>query len=381
MVVDGLEGEWAPESGRKVLTYVGRQMAAQMNASPFVFVVRSSPPALAVLGHLDKDDVEDLERRSAQLQSRLRRLRYVSYEQAERDCEGLAERLSRRVGPDVLDEAQFIGIPRGGLIVLGMLSYVLELDHAQIGRPVPSEAPVVVVDDCALSGSRVRRFLDSDIEPDREIVFATLYSHPDLRSAVEQEVPNVTACVSARDLHDYGPDELGDDYTTWQAQWHERHPDDRYWIGRPEHLCFPWSEVDTARWNAETEEVEQGLRLGPPEYCLKNRHSTSPRPSTASVQVQPEPQGPICPSPAVFFGTVDEQVIVAHPDTEVCMTLNGTAADMWHALVEHGTIDRALDALLETYDVDAARLRADLTDYVDTLAARDLLSLPDSHRA
>lgn len=390
ILLDDLEEKSGALSMREVLAHighqVGRHVASETNPSSLAFVVRPSPPALAAFGDLDDNDVDVLRSKSAQVQSRLRRLRYVSYKQVERDCEALAEQLSQRFGSGILSDGQFIGIPRGGVIVLGILSYVLDLNHDQIRRSAPPNGPVFVIDDCAITGSRVRRFLEPGTggpnpAPDREVIFATLYAHPNLRFAIEEKSPHVTNCVSARDLHDQGPDELGDEYSAWQAQWHERHPDRRYWIGLTEHLCFPWGEVDSARWNSETEEIEQGFSLAPPEYCLENRHSTNRHLSSDFVQVQPDPRGPIRPSSAAFFGTVDDQMIVANPDNEICVELEGTAAAMWYALVEHGAIDDTVNALRQTYSVDGTALRTDLTGLAKQLAARNLLHVPDGSLA
>ncbi len=380
VIVENLEGEMASLPASEVLSYVACQVADELDTSSLVFVVRSSPPALAALGEMDEVNLDLLKRWSAQLQSRLRHFRYVNYQQAQRDCEALAEQLSQRVGLDVLSEAQFIGIPRGGLIVLGMLSYVLDLDHAQIGNSISQgdllqDDPVIVIDDCAITGSRIRRFLNTGT--DREVIFGTLYSHPNLRSAVEEESPHVTTFVSGRDLHDRGPDELGDEYSTWQARWHERHPDRRYWIGHTEHLCFPWGEIDTVQWDPESEEIESGFRFVPPRHCLQNRHGTNHSGSSDAVQIQPDPQGPIRPSPAIFFGAIDEQVIVADPSTEACVELDGTAAVMWNALIEHGTIDDTLEALLPAYSIDEKTLRTDLVGFVKQLATHGLLHVPD----
>lgn len=331
---------------------------------------------LAALGRFDEDEVARLEAFSRHLQSALGRLRYVDYAQAERDCAALAERLVGRFGRDALRAFRFVGLPRGGLLVLGMLSYVLDLDHDRLEGPLPDDAPLVVVDDCALTGSRFHRFLQQ--HPERDVVFAPLYAHPDLRRAIEREAPNVIACVSARDLHDHAPDALGDAYEAWQRRWEARDTGPRYWIGQPDHVCFPWNEPDIGVWNPATQQVEPGPRVVPPDRCLKNRHRTREAEPPVPVQVQPEAAGPIRPHPAVLFGTLDDSTIVANPGADVCVELDGTAAAMWHALVAHGAVAGALDALRATYDVDADRLRADLEGFIEALVARDLLSIPDA---
>jgi hypothetical protein len=329
------------------------------------------------LGALQPQQTAVLEGLSRRIRALLRRTQAVTYDQLERDSEALAQRLSDHLPNDTLHSADFVGIPRGGLVVLGMLSYALDLPHAQLESSSSSNAPLVVVDDCALTGSRFRRFLRQ--HPGREVIFAPLYAHPELCASIERLESQVSACIHARDLHDYAPEELGDDHSEWQARWHQRHSDKRYWIGRTEHLCFPWGEADTATWNPEREQVEQGLSVVPPKHRLKTHPETDEhlREGSDTVQVQPAPTGPIRPMSSVLFGTVADQTIVANLDSEVCLALDDTAAAMWHALVEHGTVGDTLDELLDTYTVDRATLRADLIGFAEQLASNDLLHVPD----
>jgi len=362
----------------EVLKHLGAQVTTNLDAPHSTLVVRPSPaPVLAALGNLNAEQIEALERLSNRLHALLKRARHVSYDQVERDCKVLAQHLSNHLRAGTLENAHFVGIPRGGLIVLGMLSYALDLPHAQLESSSSGAAPLVVVDDCALTGSRFRQFLRQ--HPDREVIFAPLYAHPELCASIKRSEPRVSACIHARDLHDYAPEELGNDRAEWQAQWRQRHPDRRYWIGRTEHLCFPWGEADTATWNPEREQVEQGLSVVPPKHRLKTRPETDERlrEGSGAVQVQPAPTGPIRPTSSVLFGTVADQTIVANLDSAVCLALDDTAAAMWHALVEHGTVGDALDALLDTYTVDRATLRADLTGFAEQLASNDLLHVPD----
>jgi hypothetical protein len=368
-----------PLPTRDVLLYIARQMASRVGTKGFSLVGRSVPaPALAALGSLTEEQLEALKNLSRRLRDLLKRSQYVNYEQLERDCERLAEHLVDHIGHRTLDQSSFVGIPRGGLVTVGILSYTLDLSHSQLDLSSSNDGPLVVVDDCAFTGSRFRRFLQKRLT-DREVIFAPLYAHPDLCASVERAEPQVRACVNARDLHDYAPEELGDDHSEWQARWHQRHPDKRYWIGRTEHLCFPWGEADTATWNPEREQVEQGLSVVPPKHRLKTRPETDERlrEGSGAVQVQPAPTGPIRPTSSVLFGTVADQTIVTNLDSEVCLALDDTAAAMWHALVEHGTVGDTLDALLDTYTVDRATLRADLVGFAEQLASNDLLHIPD----
>ena len=66
------------------------------------------------------------------------------------------------LGTETLSRCRFVALPRGGLFVLGMLAYLLDLRADRVGdvgesgiRPGGSDsAPLVLVDDCALSGLR-----------------------------------------------------------------------------------------------------------------------------------------------------------------------------------------------------------------------------------
>src|ERR671910_1255702 len=121
-------------------------------------VVRAAPdPLLGVVGYFDAAGRARLEALRWQLEHILPRLRYVGYAQAQEDCERLAARLVERFGRDELRGFRFVAIPRGGFIVLGMLAYILGLERSQLEAAPYSEhagAPLVVVDDCALSGVR-----------------------------------------------------------------------------------------------------------------------------------------------------------------------------------------------------------------------------------
>lgn len=336
-----------------------------------VLIARRGPqPAVAVLGRFDDADEERLKALRGSLSASLERLRYVSYAQAERACETLAERLLERFGRDELRRFHFVGLPRGGLLVLGMLSYALGLEHAQLEPPHPPDTPLVVVDDCALTGSRFGRFLESCER--RHVVFAPLYAHPDLRAAIEEEEPRVTACLSGRDLHDHGPERLGSEYSAWKERWAKRTGGLRYWLGQPDHVCFPWNEPDLGVWNPTAEAVEHGWRVVPPAHCLKNRSRPGSEPAVP-VQVQPEAKGPLKPASHVLFGTFEGQLVVANVEEQASFRLAGTSAGMWHALVEHGKVNGALAALRDAYDVDEATLENDLRAFVENLRDRDLL--------
>ncbi|MGI8876337.1 MAG: PqqD family protein [Egibacteraceae bacterium] len=337
-----------------------------------VLVVRTEPePLLAVLGFLRADAPASLRTLAWQVEHVLPTLRYVDYHQAERDCERLADELTEVHGADALRAARWVALPRGGQIVLGMLAYALDLDLARPATGGDQPALTVVVDDCALSGARFGRFL-ATLDAGR-VVFATLYSHPGLRTAITAVEPRVVGCGSAHDLVDHAPARLGGDYPAWSARWRDRGDD--YWTGQPEHVCFAWNEPDTAVWDPEKQRTVRGWRLLPPAACLKNRHTGA---VPGEVQVQHDGPGPIRSAPATVWGHLDGKVLVAGTSTGRVVALDGVAADMWQAVTAAGTVDAAVSRLVARYDTDEPTLRADLTAFLRGLAGEGLLTGLDS---
>jgi hypothetical protein len=254
---------------------------------------------------------------------------------------------------------------------LGLLSYVLGLDHSQINPPIDSGGPLVIVDDCFLSGTRLSHFLNEHPSPSH-VLAAGLYAHPDLRAAVEREHPRIQTCVTAQDLRDYAPAIYGDDYEAWKTRWENRETAPQYWTGISDHLCFPWGEPDSGFWNTETGQLEQAWTVAPPDQCLDTqfRSSTELR---GSVQVQRPDSSAIAVPPDVFYGTFTNRVLIGKHKSDECLELNGISATFWTALISCENISEAQAELQQQYDVESERLASDLRMFVDTLADRDLL--------
>lgn len=352
-------------------------LADALSASPLwaempraTLVVRPGPdPLLGVVGYFDAAGRARLEALRWQLDHILPRLRYISYAQAQKDCERLAAQLVQRFGRDELRRFKFVAIPRGGFIVLGMLAYTLGLGRSQLEPPHDDGAPLVVVDDCALSGVRFGEFLNR-LESSR-VVFAHLYSSPELREAIEvRELGRVT-CLSAHDLRDYAQENLGEQHLAWQRRWLDRMGHHGYWVGQSEHVCFAWNEPDFGFWNPITEKEENGWRFIPPDLCLKNRSMSGAQ--SVSVQFQAQGKGPLGPSSSVLFGEFEGQVAIGNLKTGASFILEGVGADMWRVVVEYGNLEKAADALLKIYEIDGATLRADLQAFVEDLLSQNLL--------
>lgn len=297
---------------------------------PAVLVARPAPePLLAAIGRFDPIDLARLALLRVQLHDLLPRTVYLDDAAVDAACSELADRLEQAVGGAALRNARFTAIPRGGLFVLGRLAYLLDLHHAQLeprGPDGPS-GPLVVVDDIAISGRRAAAFLG--LRHEAELVLATLYSHPELRWKLARREPRLQAFVSARDLRDHHRSHA--ERQAFIASWLARSKEsDDPWIGRSDHVCFPWNEPDVKLWNPATARVERGWPMIPAEMCLKNQSRT--RSPALTVQVQMEVHGRYHPREDVVYGSFDGAVVIAALAAARVTTLEGRAAAMWQAL-------------------------------------------------
>lgn len=352
-----------------------RALARAIAASPgfaglhdAVLVVRTQPPLkLALLGRFSPAERDRVESLPGILENGLRRLRYVSYEEAQRVTLKLAERLEEEIGRAELAECRFVGLPRGGLLVLGMLAYVLGLRADQmdplgsmgLAGPRESEGTLVLVDDCALSGLRFVETLRRTTAP--QVVFAHLFSHPSLRAAIARREPRVRACLAGEDLTDMTETLLGAESDAWRDRWRVRSREGVCWIGLPEHVCFPWNEPDITVWNRTQEAEEAPWRVVPPELCLKNRPLAGEVRKERLQEQGPAP-GPLQPGDSTIIARLhgDEGgILAADWETGKAYRFGGVAAGAWDALLAEGSLDGAVDVLKGEYDAPEQQLRAD----------------------
>ena len=361
----GAGTEVAPQSFASALARHGAPPGTS-NAS---IVVRDEPiPAIGMLGDFDPSADAWLGATRDFLRNLPSRLRWLSYADAEDYVDRLATRLREALGEQRIVDASFVGIPRGGLLVLGMLAYVLGLDADQLGPTSPRSGPVVVVDDCAYSGARLGEYL-AGIEGE-DVVFACLLAPRPLLDKICELEDRVTMCVSAGDMDDL-TDTMSppDDWTeTWTARLQEKH---RYWVGATEYVCFPWAEPDWSYWNDVTGEVEDGWSVVPPELCLEHRGDREQR--ALPVYVQERGRGPFRPAPDVLYGMSEGAVAAVNMRNGRSFVLEGVAAAMWRGLLSHGDIDPAAAALAGEYDADHSAIRDDLVEFVNELVNADLI--------
>lgn len=322
---------------------------------------------VGAVGRFPESSVPRLEAIRWQVDESLGHLRYLDDEAVRRHGRTLAEAVRAALGEELRD-ARFTAIPRGGHVILAYLAYFLDLRPEQMDEPDDGR-PWVVVDDCSISGLRFRELLEARDPSD--VTFAHLASHPDLRSAVEADV-RVRRCLGALDLHDHAPGTLGDGYAPWRARWDERQRGRHFWLGKPDHVCFPWSEPDVGIWNGVLQREDPGWRVVPPSHCVKNRVRFDARDVALHIGRGP---GPVRPAPGVIHVRLGEEVVVARPSAETVLGLAGTGGAMWEALERLGTVEASVAALADAYDVEPTRLRADLEDFLASLRSAGLVEI------
>ncbi|MCE9683108.1 PqqD family protein [Halomonas alkalisoli] len=351
-------------------------------------VARAAPePLLAVFGRFTHRQRALLENLAAELNDVINRHRYVGYADAEDAAATLAATLISRFGRAGLDSFRFTAIPRGGWIVLGMLSYCLGLRHDQIGVPGdPLDQGElrtwVVVDDCTLSGVRFRQFLTSrDL---RSVIFCPLYAPAELCDAIQRAEPGVEACLNAVDLQDVAPERFGKAYPQWLEQRRARVGEKGYWLGIPEHVAFAWCETQSKYWDNEMGCYRASWSLLPPSLSLNRQQEAERLRSQAGAGGAERTAllvpggGAVQEAPRVLWTDFDGSIALARfpddPDaTAPCFRLEGSAAEMWCCVLEHGTLEGAEAALLERYNVDLPTLRHDLTAFVVELEKNGFL--------
>jgi hypothetical protein len=327
--------------------------------------VRPEAGLVGIFGSVAPDDLPLMTALGDQVPDLLRRLLPVPYPDAERGCFVLAERIGSRLGPDELGRARIVAIPRGGLIVAGMLSYALGLSPTQVGKRATNQGVTILVDDCGISGRRLREWLAR--HAGRPLLVALLHAHEEFCRRVEQSSSSVIACLAAGSLRDHAPSRPG--YEAWRRRWAERSPDD-LWTGDPDHVVYPWNEPDVVVWNDMKGTADAGWRVVPPAWCIKNRAAFDP----ADVQLCEPVAGPLMPAREAIWAGVGGETVVARLGAPAAVVLRGTASAFWQAIVVRGSAAGAAEDVAGRYGASIETVRADLIDFVARLSERGLLA-------
>ena len=288
----------------------------------------------------------------------------LGYPEVEVLVKELAARLADEIGLPALRSAHYVGIPRGGSIVLGMLAYVLDLERRALAPP-PRDGMLVIVDDCSASGTRFAEFLPNFGH--REVVFAHLCSPPALREAIPAQEPRVRACVGAMDLEDMAPTLYPDpaEYETWLTARRQDTTPKRYLHAVVQPAAFPWNEPDLNLQRPEDGKILDSWRLHPPDACLKNWARLG-LPPVAGVRPV------IRCHPDVAHALVGDEVLLCHRGSQRAHRLKGPDADRWRALAAYGDYDAAAGWLVARHGGSGAQTHSELEAFVQKWAELDV---------
>src|SRR5438132_1254018 len=81
-------------------------------------------------------------------------------------------------------------------------------------------------------------------------------------------------------------------------------------------------------------------------------------------------------APDVLYRAVGDEAVLLNLKTELYLGLDPVGTRMWTVFQESASIEEAYDKLLGEYDVDAARLRSDLNEFLGQLREQGLIELP-----
>ena len=379
----GLQTITGASSDTSAYVSLARSLSTDPRFKDVRFVLRSNAGRTLVCGLYAFGDFEavDLER-LAQLAGQLARVnraaRFVDYAEAELLAELLAEKLKAAYGWRELQGFEYRPIPRGGFIVLGMLSYALGLKGTRdVDVATDTTRPLVFVDDCVLSGLRFRQELEK--AGSRPVILATLVAPAALLGRVAVQDRSFELFCAA-ELTDLAPDLYGKAYPAWRERWESRQGASVLWTGQPEYVCFSWSEPESSFFNQVTQELEAGFRFVPQEKCLRYRHDGTPRAHVGEIVLHEDGPGPLNAAPdtvalrldgrrvalADFSGDIDGKV-------SACYLLEDSAADMWEYMISHGSIEKAARELASIYDMDPLKIGTDVAALSASLLELGLL--------
>jgi hypothetical protein len=288
----------------------------------------------------------------------------LDWRSCEIGAESLASFLMQRYGQRQLGEAQYLAIPRGGLVVLGMLSYFLDLPRDTLWRGAQDpNRLLVLVDDCAIGGARLRRALE--IYPAADVVVAVLASPLGLRQAVLEREPRVQSFLSSITLRPLaGPATV---MTKAMAEAETKLLSERYWLGRTELPRFPWGEPDLIGWSDESRKFEAGFRNRPPHASWKSR-------SLLGVPPLLERRGDWHAPEGVTWGEVDGVLWLCDTRGEgTVSSLEPPGSEIWRCLAAGADVEQTVAMLAERFDVEPERLRQDVIAFAAELEARGVL--------
>ena len=83
----------------------------------------------------------------------------------------------------------------------------------------------------------------------------------------------------------------------------------------------------------------------------------------------------VCVPEHVLVRELSGDSVLLNLDSECYFGMDATATGMWQALTASSSVEAAYGHLLDDYDVDEARLREDLREFVERLLEQGLIEI------
>lgn len=80
-------------------------------------------------------------------------------------------------------------------------------------------------------------------------------------------------------------------------------------------------------------------------------------------------------APDVLFRLVGDEAVLLSLKTELYLGLDTVGTRMWGVLLESPSVEAAYDALLREFEVEPARLRQDLDEFIVKLLGQKLIQV------
>lgn len=80
---------------------------------------------------------------------------------------------------------------------------------------------------------------------------------------------------------------------------------------------------------------------------------------------------------SVLLQEVEGEIVALSLESELYLGLNASGKEIFEQLTRADSIEEAFEALLESYDVEPKRLRAELSDFIGKLLEQRLLELSE----
>lgn len=291
-----------------------------------------------------QDHLSEINSQLQSLDTSLQQIQYLDSTQCLDLTKSLAKIIKQTVPENILKNSQVVAIPRGGLFIQAMLSYFLPLKHHQLQYTENDvdTSPLIIVDDCAISGLRLAQQLEKF--PNRDIYFFTIASPEKLRDSVKLKEARVLDFKSVVNIKSY---------STLKAQ----NTQQRYWLGQCDAVIFPWSETQRSHFSNGKLSNRPLWKIAPDKLCM----STKAKKQAIKATEVKENQSAVLSTPDNILHFTDQGITkILDASTMKHYSLDAIGSDIWQSLLSNSNLDHALAELSATYKVSKTRLNNDM---------------------